>query len=107
MEPQIIDYYNELPQGVNVIEKLNEELDIVQKHNNELNDLNLKLLQFKEETEKCPLSPVDDVNGNYIWINLHTSSDSFRETQEEGFIISMSEYKSHGNVWLRKLRSLN
>ena len=27
MEPQIIDYYNELPQSVNVIDKLNEEYD--------------------------------------------------------------------------------
>lgn len=27
MESQIIDYYNELPQSVNVIDKLNEEYD--------------------------------------------------------------------------------
>ena len=26
MEPQIIDYYNETPSGVNVIEKMNENL---------------------------------------------------------------------------------
>ena len=31
MEPQIIDYYNEMPSGVNVIEKMNEELAQVQK----------------------------------------------------------------------------
>lgn len=30
MEPQIIDYYNELPHGVNVIDKLNEEYDQLQ-----------------------------------------------------------------------------
>lgn len=30
MEPQIIDYYNELPQSVNVIDKLNEEYDELQ-----------------------------------------------------------------------------
>ena len=26
MEPQMIDYYNEMPYGVNVIDKMNEEL---------------------------------------------------------------------------------
>ena len=26
MEPQMVDYYNEMPHGVNVIEKMNEEL---------------------------------------------------------------------------------
>ena len=30
MEPQIIDYYNELPQGLNIIDKLNEEYDELQ-----------------------------------------------------------------------------
>lgn len=33
MEPQVIDYYNEMPSGVNVIEKMNEELVQVQKEN--------------------------------------------------------------------------
>lgn len=30
MEPQIIDYYNELPHGINVIDKLNEEYEQLQ-----------------------------------------------------------------------------
>ena len=30
MDPQIIDYYNEMPHEVNVIDKMNEELDEVQ-----------------------------------------------------------------------------
>ena len=30
MEPQIIDHYNELPQSVNVIDKMNEELSELQ-----------------------------------------------------------------------------
>ena len=31
MEPQIKDYYNELPNGINVIDKMNEELEESQK----------------------------------------------------------------------------
>ena len=30
MEPQIIDYYNEIPHGINVIDKLNEEYSELQ-----------------------------------------------------------------------------
>jgi hypothetical protein len=36
MEPQIIDTYNELPYGINVIDELNNELDKVQLENEEL-----------------------------------------------------------------------
>ena len=30
MESQIIDYYNEMPYGVNVIDKLNKEYDVLE-----------------------------------------------------------------------------
>ena len=36
MEHQIIDYYNELPSGINVIDKMNAELHDLQKKYNEL-----------------------------------------------------------------------
>ena len=36
MDPQIIDYYNEMPYEVNVIEKMNEELSEVQKENDNM-----------------------------------------------------------------------
>ena len=35
MEPQIIDYYNELPHGINVIDKLNKEYDQLQSNYDE------------------------------------------------------------------------
>ena len=31
MEPQIVDYYNDFPHSVNVINKLNDEYDELQK----------------------------------------------------------------------------
>ena len=43
MEPQLIDYYNEMPSGINVIDKMNEELDDLQKKYNELEKKNPKL----------------------------------------------------------------
>ena len=36
MEPQMVDYYNEIPSGINVIDKMNEELDDLQKKYDEL-----------------------------------------------------------------------
>ena len=38
MEPQIVDYYNEYPHSINVIDKMNEELSDLQKENNKLKD---------------------------------------------------------------------
>uniref|UniRef100_A0A6C0C4L1 Uncharacterized protein n=1 Tax=viral metagenome TaxID=1070528 RepID=A0A6C0C4L1_9ZZZZ len=38
MEPQIIDYYNEFPHSINVIDKMNKELNDIQKENNILKD---------------------------------------------------------------------
>ena len=49
MEPQIIDYYNEMPSGVNVIEKMNEELAQVQKENNILKDDLCKILNMVDQ----------------------------------------------------------
>ena len=46
MEPQIIDYYNELPSGINVIDNMNEELSELQKEIEELK-LNQKTKEEK------------------------------------------------------------
>ena len=54
MEPQIIDYYNENPSGVNVIEKMNEELAQVQKENDELKK-QLDVYKQREERDKDPI----------------------------------------------------
>ena len=46
MESQIIDYYNELPHSVNVIDKMNEELSEIQGENEKLKEelKNLKMM---------------------------------------------------------------
>jgi len=51
MEPQMIDHYNEMPSGVNVIDKLNEENDELQKENEKLRKFN-KLREFKEKHDQ-------------------------------------------------------
>ena len=44
MDPQLIDYYNETPHGINVIDKMNEELAELQK---KYLDLEKKVNKFK------------------------------------------------------------
>jgi len=46
MDPQIIDYYNEMPSEINVIDKMNEELTDLQKQKDELEN------KYKEYIEK-------------------------------------------------------
>ena len=47
MEPQIIDYYNEYPYGINVIDKMNEEFNDLQTINEDL----IKTLKFYENPQ--------------------------------------------------------
>lgn len=46
MEPQIIDYYNNMPSGINVIDKMNEELYDLQKKYDELEKKYDKIKEF-------------------------------------------------------------
>ena len=46
MEPQLIDYYNEIPSGINVIDKMNEELDDLQKKYDELDKKHIKYVKI-------------------------------------------------------------
>ena len=66
MEPQIIDYYNDLPFGINVIEKMNEELSELQK---EVNKQNSKLNKFK--------SPIIVVNSVEGYLDLEDKINNF------------------------------
>ena len=45
MDPQMIDYYNKFPSGINVIDRMNEEFDEVQKEN-EMLKKKLELYKF-------------------------------------------------------------
>ena len=48
----MVDYYNEIPSGINVIDKMNEELDDLQKKYDELEKsiLNIKKLMKKKHS---------------------------------------------------------
>ena len=52
MEPKIQDYYNELPYGVNVIEKMNEECDFLLKKLDEKDKEIEELIQLFKKLDK-------------------------------------------------------
>ena len=55
MEPNLIDYYNEMPQMVHIIDNMNQELADVQKKFEEL------LKKYRE------LEKISKVNCKYFW----------------------------------------
>ena len=59
MEPQIIDYYNKMPSGINVIDKMNEELDDLQKKYDELEK---KYDRLKNPNLKILFNSIEEFN---------------------------------------------
>ena len=89
MEPQIIDYYNEIPSGVNVIEKMNEELAQVQKENNILkNDLCMNS-EYGRPTVEYESEEALENKKNELYKNL-----------------KVEIYKSNGNIEERTIKKV-
>jgi len=89
MEPQIIDYYNETPSGVTVIEKMNEEFAQVQKENNILkNDLCMNS-EYGRPTVEYESEEVLENKKNELYKNL-----------------KVEIYKSNGNIEERTIKKV-
>tara|TARA_Y100000817_G_scaffold311734_1_gene304383 strand:+ start:5149 stop:6015 length:867 start_codon:yes stop_codon:yes gene_type:complete len=63
MEPQLIDYYNDIPFGINVIDKMNEELSDLQRKYDELYNIHMDYIKIHtEETYPFPKIRVQTFN---------------------------------------------
>ena len=63
MEPQLIDYYNEMPSGINVIDKMNEELAVLQKKYDELENKHDEYVNtHKKETFLMPKIRINTID---------------------------------------------
>ena len=94
MEPQIIDYYNEMPSGINVINKMNEELDELQKKYNELEKKHTEYVKtHKIETILMPKIRVNTINELKIYAEkIYNSVPIFKKIiydflNHEGWIL--------------------
>ena len=83
MEPNIIDYYNDLPNGVHVIDKLNEEFNDLQVENNKLK---LELNEYK--------TPIIIYSNFLEWENLKNKYINEFKTELFNLIIHNDDYMS-------------
>jgi hypothetical protein len=98
MEPQIIDYYNETPHGINVIDKLNEEYDQLQS----------KYEYIKRITNRY-IAPIHitktfDEYKNYEKILNEEFPEKIREIlndKEYGFLSILKIWKLGGSLYMR------
>ena len=84
MDPQIIDYYNEMPHEVNVIDKMNEELDEVQKEND---NLKKKLEEYDKIMKKyqMPRVKVESVEEYQLLEKKLDEFDEFIDSETVNF----------------------
>ena len=76
MEPQITEYYNEIPSCFKTIEKLNEEFNVLQKQNDKLKD---KLKPY--------VSPTVFYSNLEEWINAKENAQLFINTEINEIIV--------------------
>jgi hypothetical protein len=57
----------------------------------------------KYQISEIPKTFEEDIEGDYIWIILHTSNNMFQIKQEQEDFIVTTEY-SKNHMWLRKER---
>jgi len=111
MEPQIVDYYNEMPSGINVIDKMNEELVELQKEKDilkkklesyeKIKDItNIKIDNFHNNIEKFCLINNYDVCDEDIIYKMMLKGYSFIEIPPSRVKKGLAElryYHSNGN----------
>jgi hypothetical protein len=103
MDPQIIDHYNGMPYGVNVIDKMNEEFNVAQREIDELKKQN-KLLKDniydKPLVERFKISKeeiseyntiVDDINRE-LDVKLHEAVNEDEELDLNKVFNSVEDY---------------
>ena len=102
MEPHLIDYYNEIPSGINVIDKMNEELAVLQNKYDELeNKHNEYVNTHKKETFLMPKIRINTIDELKIYAEkIENSVPIFKKIiydflNHEGWIL---EYDSPDEV---------
>ena len=115
MEPQLIDYYNEMPSGINVIDKMNEELDDLQKKYdalekenpklqilfNNIEEFNQKHKEMYKEIQKTCDFYFDDNEYKYMkdyGITPRQGAHLFFTIERELYKITENKYFSHINA---------
>ena len=90
MEPQLVDFYNEMPSGINVIEKMNDELSELQKNYADLTRKYKELEQKNPQMPKIRVKSRDElrVYGRKVYYSVDTFTQIIRDfLNHEGWIL--------------------
>ena len=107
MEPQIIDYYNEIPHGIHVIDKMNEELTDLQ---NKYDELENKINKFKVPNIVVDTTEEYKTYDNIICNHLKHRITDFLRDKETGllalmqcgrYFLSNSLFDDFSNGWYK------
>ena len=87
MEPQLVDFYNEMPSGINVIEKMNDELSELQKNYTDLTRKYKELEQKNPQMPKIRVKTRDElrVYGRKVYYSVDTFTKIIRDFLEFTF----------------------
>ena len=88
MEPQLIDYYNDLPYGIHVIDKMNEELEVLQDK--------YRKLQGEYDYYKKPSVLYDSQEE---WKHTCQSVDQMLDSEITKCIIDYKGYQKVYSIW--------
>jgi len=100
MDPQLIDYYNEMPHEVNVIDKMNEELGEVQKEND---NLKKKLEEYDKIMKKfqMPRVKVESVEEYQLLEKKLDEFDEFIDSETVNFSpVDLHNHYRQPAAWL-------
>jgi len=97
MEPQLIDYYNETPHGINVIDKMNEEFAELQK---KYLDLEKKINKFKTPFIHAETKEEYKEYADIICNQFKNKIKGFLYDEETGLLAVMNEFKTTPSYWL-------
>jgi len=90
MEPHLIDYYNETPHGINVIDKMNEEFDDLQK---KYLDLEKKVNKFKTPFIHAETKEEYKEYEDIICNQFKDKIEGFLYDEETGILAVMNVYE--------------
>ena len=103
MEPQLIDYYNETPHGINVIDKMNEEFAELQK---KYLDLEKKINKFKTPFIHAETKEEYKEYADIICNQFKNKIKGFLYDEETGLLAVMNEFKTTPSYWLKNCRRI-
>ena len=97
-EPQVIDYYNDEPHGVKIVERLNAEFDELQNEMVKLKKRMKTYRSFYDKHKHLRMPPMSQENLNMFEEYLKDKFEYMDEHAERGVLQDLCESVNHPNL---------